>query len=215
MDKDSKKLLWIIVIIIAIFTMAFFTRFLYGSKTGAAVTIDELHKKNLDGEESETNYLYGGFSFVYIDNLWYTQIKRDDNTLLDVPLHYGPLDLENISIKGSVDEKFQQTQIYITFDPKSDNLQFVALASAELGLNLVKGIEILPIAACSKNETAACEDRPIVTCDDKEKAIIYLMNTEEDAEVVLKGNCVELKGNDWELVKATDRFLLQWYQVMK
>lgn len=215
MDKDSKRLLWLIGIIVGVFAVVFLAKFVYNTQTGAAVTIDDLHKNNLEGKTSDENYIYNGFSFVFMDNLWYTQIKRDDDVLLDVPLHFGPKDLKDVTVKGSINDDFQQSQVYITFDPTEENFKFVALSSAELSLNLAKGIEVLPIAACIKDETDACKGRPIVTCDDSDKAVIYLKKTKEKAQVALKGNCVELSGEDWELVKATDRFLLQWYQVMK
>ncbi|MBR9691990.1 hypothetical protein GOV06_04330 [Candidatus Woesearchaeota archaeon] len=214
MDKHSKKLLILVAVIIGLFALSFIFRFVY-DPTEAAVTIDELHKKNLEGKESEINYVYNGFSFVYLDNLWYTQVKRNDDSLLDIPLHFGPRDLGDILVTGSVDERFQQPRIYLTFDPTGEVLKFVALSSAELSLNLARGIGLMPVAACYKNETKACESRPIVTCADKNKAVIYFKQTNETGAVKLDGNCVELSGDGWELVKATDRFLLQWYQIME
>jgi hypothetical protein len=88
------------------------------------------------------------------------------------------------------------------------------LSSAELSLNLAKGMEIIPVAACSKNETSVCKDRPIITCDDEDKAVVYIRHSDKEGNVFLKDNCVEITGEGWELVKATDRFLLQWYGVM-
>ena len=214
MDKGSKKLLIAIAVIIGLFALGFLSRFVYNNPTGA-VTIDELHKMNLEGKTSDINYVYNGFSFVYVDNLWYTQVQRNDDTLLDVPLHFGPKDLEDIPVTGRINEQFKQPVMYVTFDPTGSNLKFVALSSAELSLNLAKGIEVLPIAACDKNETRACMNRPIVTCEDEDKAVIYLKQTNSTGAVRLKGNCVEVLGDEWELVKAVDRFLLQWYQVMK
>ncbi len=214
MDKNTKNLFIIIAVIVGLFVLSFLVRFVYNPE-GDAATIDELHRKNLEGKESEFNYIYNGFSFVFVDNLWYTQIKRKDETLLDVPLHFGPRDLEDIPITGEINDKFKQPTAYITFDPTEDDFKFVALSSAELSLNLARGIEVMPIAACDRNKTAACIDRPIVTCENKDKAIIYLKQTNETGEVKLGGNCVEVSGDGWELVKATDRVLLQWYQVMK
>jgi hypothetical protein len=215
MDKDSKKILILVGVVIGFFLLAFFAKFVYNLYSDNAVTIDELHKKNLEGKTSDTNYLYNGFSFVYVDNLWYTQVKRDDGTLLDVPLHFGPKELENILVTGKINDSFKQASIYVTFDPTGHELKFVALSSAELSLSLAKGMGILPIAACDKNETAACINRPIVTCKDSDKSVIYLKQSNSTGIVRFKGNCVELEGDGWELVKATDRFLLKWYRVMK
>jgi len=214
-NLETKKLLMVIAVIIGVFALGFLLRFVYSPEEGPT-TIDEFHKKNLEGEESEFNYLYNGFSFVYVDNMWYTQVQRhSDNSLVDIPLHYGPRDLENISISGAIDKGFQQPIVYITIDPEDRNMNYIALASSELSLNLAKGIGVVPKFACSKNKTDTCKTRPILDCDNTDKAIIYLQQSNNTGSVNLEGNCIEIKGNNWELVKAVDRLLLQWYQVMK
>lgn len=208
--KDTKKLLILIGIVVGCFALFFLIRFVY-SPTGGAVTIDELHKQNLEGKTSDINYLYNGFSFVYVNGLWYTQVQGE-NTLFDIPLHFGPKELEEILVIGGVDNSFRKNEVYITFNPLSQDMQYIALSSAELSLNLVKGLGIIPVAACIKNETDACKDRPIITCDSGEAAIF--IKRANQTMVRLDGNCVILQGKGWGLVKATDRFLLKWYGIM-
>jgi hypothetical protein len=213
MDKDSKKLLILIGAVILVFVIAFSIRF-FTSPTGNIVTIDDLHKQNLEGKESENNYVYNGFSFVKTDNLWYTQVQVG-NDLIDIPLHFSPRELENISVKGKLDSGFNNhSQIYITFNPTEESLKFVALSSAELSLNIAKGIKAMPVAACDRNKTDACINRPILDCTNTDKAVIYLKSTNSTGIVIMKGNCIELEGNEWELVKAVDRLLYKWYKVM-
>ena len=170
---------------------------------------------NTEGKETDTNYLYNGFSFVYYDNLWYTQaqVKLENETLISIPLHFGARELEDVNVIGIVDNKFDKNEVYITFDPEEAD-KYIALAAAELSLNLATGIKVTPIAACTKPKTQACEDRPIVNCFNKDKAVILLKKTEYDARVIKKENCVELSGKDEEIIKATDRLLLEWYGIM-
>ncbi|MBW2995817.1 hypothetical protein KY332_00795 [Candidatus Woesearchaeota archaeon] len=212
MDRNAKRILVFIALIVGAFALSFLARFFYSP---SALTIDELHRRNLEGEESDVNYVYNGYSFIYFDNLWYTQVARDGDTILDIPLHFAPRELEDISIIGEINWQLEEPEVYLTFDPDEKSYTYVTLSIAELSLNLAKGMEIKPIAACSKNLTSACENRPIVTCENKDKAVIYMKQGEGEGEVNLKENCVEIIGKDWELVKATDRFLLQWYNVME
>jgi len=216
-NRSSKKLLILIGVIIGIFIVFFAFSFGYNKFfTGNSVlTLSDLHVKNLNGEFGEENYIYNGFSFVYLDNLWYTQVMRPDGTLLDIPLRFGPKDIENVSTEGVIDESFMKNEVYVTFDPTDTPLSYVALSASELSSNLASGMGVLPVAACSENETDACAIRPIVDCDDKDKAVIYLKKSNSSASVKLNGNCVILEGEDWELIKAVDRFLYKWYQVMK
>lgn len=213
-DNKANKLLFIaIAIVIGLFALFFTVRFFYDPGP-EAVTLDEMHRLNLAGESGGQNYAHNGFSFVYFDNLWYTQVLAGGD-LIDIPLHFGPKDLREIDISGIVNKSFQKKEVYISFDPTDEPLKYVALSSAELSLNLAKGIGVVPIAACSVNETSACSDRPIVTCEDPDKAVIMLDQTNSTGTVELDGNCASISGEGWELVKATDRFLLQWYRVMK
>jgi hypothetical protein len=211
MDRNVKRILVFIALIVGAFALSFLARFFYNP---AAMTIDDLHQRNLEGEESDVNYVYNGYSFVFYDNLWYTQVARDGDTILDIPLHFAPKELEDISITGEINWELEEPEVYLTFDPDEESYTYVTLSIAELSLNLAKGMEIKPIAACSKNETTACKDRPIVTCENKDKAVVYLRQEEGKGKVNMDGNCVEIIGKDWEMVKATDRFLLQWYGVM-
>jgi len=208
--KGSKQL-YIAIGVIALCFVALFTIRFIRSPTGNAATIDELHGKNLRGEISDINYIYNGFSFVYVNGMWYTQVQKGD-TVWDVPLHFGPKQLENISIDGGIRNGFGKENLYITFDPIGEDLQYVALASAELSLSLTKGFGIYPIAACDKNETETCARRPIKTCKDEED-IIYIRQANK-TKVELMGSCVIVEGDGWEIVKATDRLLLKWYKIM-
>ena len=53
------------------------------------VTLDDLHKANLAGKKLSNAYVYNSFSFVYYDQLWYTQILNQyTGDIYDVPLHY-------------------------------------------------------------------------------------------------------------------------------
>ena len=207
--KDT-KLYFAIGIIALVFIALFAIKFIRGP-TAQVITIDELHQKNLKGEESDINYVYNGFSFVFINGMWYTQVQKED-TVWDVPLHFGPKELENITIFGKLDSDFGDNDLYITFDPLGSNLQYVALSSAELTLSLTKGFGISPIAACDKNETEACINRPIKTCKDEDN-IIYIKQANK-TRVELRGNCVLIEGKGWEIVRATDRLLLKWYKII-
>ncbi len=208
---DTKKLLYLIGIVVAVFALILGIVQFTGNASEDIVTIDDLHKKNLIGESGENNYLYNGFSFVYADGLWYTRVKPG-NKLVDVPLHFGPKELENIEIKGSLDDTFNENkEVYITFDPLNEQMQYTALASAELSLNLAKGILKTPVAACIKNETSACEERPIMTCS-SEKPVIYIKESKTPM-ILLNDNCIIVQGKDWDVVKATDRLILYWYGV--
>lgn len=195
--------------------------------TGAATTtivdldLEHLHADNRAGQlDPEEGYMYNGFSFVNYDGLWWTEVVvyyTDPATLLVVPLHYGPNDLLDIDISGSVDSDFNNvSDLYISIDPTVVD-KYYSLAISEISFNLVKGIGRKPLGACSE-ENSACEGREIITCDNNPNnyPVLELVydETVEVGIVEYDDLCIKITGTGEEIVKAADRMLLRWYQVM-
>ena len=180
-------------------------------------TIDELHSLNLNGKlKEEEGYVYNGYSFVFANGLWYTQVQNMAGTsLFDIPLHYGPKAVEDVSIEGEFNSTPFNSErgIYITFDPLGQNLNYVALAVGEFDQNIIKAFNKIPVAACDKNETKACGTRPIITCDNTNKPVLYLQQ-EPEAKVIFEDNCMIVQGQGPEIVRAVDRLLLKLYGIM-
>lgn len=159
------------------------------------------------------DYYYNGkFHFVNDGGLWKTEIIFG-NKFINIPLHYSPRDLENVSIEGEVDSRFiNSSRLYITFDP-GESIGYIALATAELTLNLVQGMNIGVVAACTTNSTEACYSRPIVACNSTDAGVIYIKESKEP-KIIMDGNCITVQGKGTHLVRAVDRLLLKWYRVM-
>jgi hypothetical protein len=177
-------------------------------------TLEEVIQATLDGEETENNYLYNGFAFVRVDdNTWVTLWQREGQ-MYQVPLRFSPRELVDVPIQGELDESFNSSNLFITFDSRKENLKWEALAATELTINLAQVFGVEPTAACAYNETIACATRPIVSCQDEDKGVIFLREADE-LLVDLKGNCMILQGQGEELLKAVDRVLLIWYGIME
>jgi hypothetical protein len=211
--KENKTLLIAIAVIIVIFIISIAAIYFLKGSSNNVVTIDDLYKRNLEGKESDINYMYQGFSFVKAGSIWYTEVQNKNGTLFSIPIHFGPKELGNVSISGTINEKFFEQPLYITFDPLGPTLQYTALSSAELSTNLVSGLGLRPMAACDKNETNACSTRPIISSCQENNSVVYLKDADTTA-VIMNGNCVIIQGQGKELVRATDRFLLMIYRIM-
>ncbi|MBW2981482.1 hypothetical protein KY343_01250 [Candidatus Woesearchaeota archaeon] len=212
--KNRKKLLIAIGIVIAVFVLfivAFRVTLYLRGPTSNVVTIDELHKLNLEGKLEEDSYVYNGFSFVYFNDGWYTQVQRG-NTIYDVPLHYGPRDVEDIPVTGKLGQSFGQGRvIYISFYPEDYYLGFAAI---ELSLNLGKGMNAITKSACDKDyDIDACKERGVVTCEDTDKSVILIKQSNE-TKIRLSDKCVIIEGNEKELLRATDNVILHFYGIM-
>ncbi len=50
-------------------------------------TLDEMHQANIEGKlPPEKGFSYGVYSFVYFDNLWYTQLSTE-KSIFNIPFH--------------------------------------------------------------------------------------------------------------------------------
>lgn len=199
-ELNVKKgpLIWSIVIILLVLAIFFVSFKLFGA-TKPYPTMD-----------------YNGFQFTKIEDLWYTELKFGDK-LITLPLRFNPLEVGNTSIHGRLNTTFNRKDIYITFDPRNNtgsNFTVLALAAAELSLSLTKAMNLNLIPACANNASDACEERPIVSCDETNKSVIMLLDA-GTPEILLYNDCVVLKGYGMNLLKSVDRFLYQWYGIQK
>lgn len=187
-------------------------------------TLSELHQETLEENmNTETQYAYNGYSFVYYDGLWYTQIYNQfTGELYDVPLHFGPKNVTDIVITGDLNNYFASLagnnisnytyQTYLTFNPNDPQLGYVALATGELTQNLARTFGIAFIPACTE-PGPGCENVPIITCENATVPVVYL--TSGDPTLIYATDyCITLQGNGMEIVRAVDRFLLKLYNIM-
>jgi hypothetical protein len=157
---------------------------------------------------------YNGFEFTQIANTWYTQWQNEEK-LVAISARYNPYEVENVTLLGELDEGFKQSDVYITFDPYSEqeDFKYLALAAADLSQSIDKAFSKKVIPACTREHNETCENVSIVTCEDADKAVIHLI-AEEPTQIVLKGNCIELWGEELELIRSVDKLLYIWYKII-
>jgi len=215
--KKSDKILIITILFVLILIAIFIFTVNYRSHSRPK-TIDELHQLNLEeGLSEEQGYVYNGFSFVKTAGLWHTQILSDSGRVLyGVSFRFSPKEVEDVKIAGTLNNSLfnSEDEIYITFDPLGKNLQYIALAIGEFDQNMIKSFQKTPVAACIKNETEACKTRPIITCENTNKPVAYFKE-DKKTKVTYKNNCIIVQGQDFEITRATDRMLMQFYEIME
>jgi len=156
---------------------------------------------------------YNYYTFEQVGGLWQTTVKLDDKTYIAV-FRFNPAQVKDVYVTGNF-TGFKTEPIYVTFDPDADPTQFkyLALASTELGLNVIRALNFSMQSACTKNLTDACKDRPIITCDTPNASVIYL-NPVPPTQITLTNHCVTLTGEGMDIMRSADRLLFQWYKIM-
>ena len=202
----------IIIILISILAYSYFNR-------PQPKTLEDLHILNLQGKlKPSQGYIYKGvYSFVTLDDLWYTQLASPKGTkLYSLALRYSPKDLKDIVIEGKLNKEFfdSQSEYYVTFNPVGKDFSYVGLAVADFNTHMSKVFEKRPIAACDRNETEPCKARPIVTCGDSGKLVLYVKESPR-FRTYYSNNCIVVEGNGLDLVKGVDRILYSLYNIMK
>lgn len=203
-----------VMIIILVLAALLWLVYIYKDKEGP--TVDEMNALCLAGKlDKDVCYVYkDAYVFTKLEGLWYTRVQGQGITA-GIPLHFHPGDLKDIPVTGSYNHSlFNQTPyFYITFDPIGADLGYVALAIGEFDRNMLAAFGKTPIAACLINETQACQARPIINCTNTQEPVIYMKQANESA-VILNNNCITIQGTGPDLVKATDRMLLSFYNIM-
>ena len=204
----------IIAIVLLLAAIAAFSYF-YKPK---ALTLEEMHVLNLQGKLNPSQgYVYKEiYSFVTLDDFWYTQLKSPQGTkVYDMAMRYSPRDLRNMTIDGQLNKELfdSSAKFYITFNPLGKSLPYVNLAVADFDTHMAKVFEKEPIGACDRNETAICQSRPIVTCSDSDKLVLYIKESDR-SRVYYSSNCIVVEGSGFDLVKGVDRALYNLYNIM-
>jgi len=212
---DSKKILIAVLLIIGVlgFSLGGFKAYDYFTSADV-IDIDALHVQNLEGElNDDEGYMYNGYSFIKVDGLWWTEVVIG-NKLVKIPLHFSPKEVEEIEIKGNLNPAFNYGDVvYIAIDPNVQD-QYYTLSLSELIFNVAKGLDRTPEGSCTE-ENWACENRTIISCDNNpnNKPVIELALAEE-SKIELVGSCIKISGSEYGIVKAVNRLLYQWYEVM-
>lgn len=197
MDRSIKVVLALVIILILIFSISYGVKYYKNKKAYEAV-----HK--------EYNY----FTFDKEGLHWKTTWVRGEQQYI-LRLRHWPGELEDIKVTGKLNQIFNNSlDIYLTFNPEGEEFSYMALAATELSLNINKALARNMIGACLTNTTADCYNRPIVTCEDKDKAVIYLKEA-ENPKVILSGNCMIIEGSKEGIVQAAERILYTWYGIMR
>jgi len=163
---------------------------------------------------------YNNWIFTEIGGMWWFEWQEGAN-VYQIPLRFNPLEVEDVKISGRLDSsKFNSGKtIYITFDlsnESSQNFPVLSLAAAELTQNIATAINRTPVAACTNNQSDACIDRPIKSCENTNDPVIFLAEKRgASPSITLDSGCIVLKGGSFDLIKAVDRLLYQWYGIME
>ena len=211
--RNNKVAILICLVILLLFA-GIFTAYRFFI-TPEKLTIDQLHERNLKGKlDPEEGYTYRGFSFVRANNMWFTKIARTGTSdIYNLQFHYGPKEVENITVLGDVKSFLRYNETFITFNPSEKRLSYTALTSGEITINLASVLGILPHAACTKNETRGCSTAAIVNCESTSAPVLSLEIT-PDPKIITEKNCLRIQGNGTDLLRSADKTLLQWFGIM-
>lgn len=213
--SDGKSLGVTIAVVVGIFVVLIGGFFLYNHFAGPAVmTLDELHQQNFAGKlDPDEGYLYNGFSFVKFEDLWWTEIYAGGQRV-QLPLHFGPREVESIPIQGTLSDAFNAGDtVYVAIDPNAQGGHY-AVAMSELSASIGQGINRNSKGACT-TEDSRCGDRKILNCEEPQGLPVVELAVAEESSVVGYGSCIKISGTEYDLIKATERLLYQWYGVIE
>ncbi len=196
-DRSStKNIILILIIIVGLLILFFSIRYFYHPKT------------------TEENYVYNGFKFTKISNLWLTEVQIG-NTLFRITTRYSPREVEHVIFEPDVCRKIiNSDQIYFTVP---GNLSSVAvLAITEVGRIIGTHYGILNIPSKSALTWSSDNGTLVKTCRDAVNGTgVILFRRGNNTAVYSDKDCIIVQGeDDWEIVKAADRLTFSLLRIM-
>ena len=188
-EKKTKRLLSILVISILALSVVAFALSSYGQNQSPGA-----------GEE-----MYNGYKFTKQDYGWQTQVDE-----LYVFTSYLPQEVENIKHSGFFALDDFKNIIY--FVAKSKNEKKAANELDKMLLALKKDYACLPEY---KNEPE-CQNLTLRSCEDAsyiKKIIVFEENNE--TSIKHENNCVTIKGQGENILKAADKVIFLLYGIIK
>ena len=187
-DKSStRNIILIVIIIIGLLILFFSIRYLYHPKT------------------TEESYVYNGFKFTKISNLWLTEVQIG-NTIFRITTRYSPNELEHINVEPGIYEKIVGSKgIYFTV---SGNLSSVSvLAITELGRIIGTRYGLLNIPSQAALTESDDNETLVKTCKDAVNGTgVIWFKLGNTTAAYSDQNCVIIQGTEeWDIVKAADR----------
>jgi hypothetical protein len=223
-DFSLKELTILVFGIIIIFAIIIFAPKMYNNiNSENAKTLDEMHIDNYNNPDTENSFIYNGFSFIKISDdrtsvdFWYTQYENN-GMFFNIPFRYNPIEIENITqtiLNHSNNTKYKN--IYITVDPNDEpgSQKYIALAVSEFVEILSKVKNYPMIGACTRNETKACIDRPIINCNNRGDFLTFYFKEASETAIYINNNCITVQGNNESIIKATDKTIYGFLGIIK
>lgn len=214
-SKEGKSIVIMVLGIILVFGLIFGGFSLYNHlMTPEIITIDDLVEQNLNGElPEEEGYIYNNHSFVYVDGLWWTDVFTGERQLR-IPLHFGPKELENVTVTGKISNDFDKGDtIYVAVNPTVAD-KYYTLALMEMNNNIIQGINRNITGVCTEPDEI-CEEREILNCKDAKGLPVIQLSLGGEAGIQFKDTCILITGSEVDIVRSVDRLLYKWYGVME
>lgn len=214
--KERKQLVMIIIVVALLLALGSGTFSLFKSSSAPQkLAVDQLHDLNRQGKlDPERGYIYNDNSIVLDEGLWWSDVYLWGTTY-KVPLHFGPKDVETITITGELNSSFNnEPDVYVAINPEVSD-KYYTLAISELSLNLAKIMNRAPIGACTTENENVCMEREIINCAETNGKPVIELEFSETPGIEFDGSCIKLAGQGYNLTKAVDRLLYQWYGIME
>jgi hypothetical protein len=172
----------------------------------------------------EDSYTYNNFEFQKVSGLWVTEVfNPQTKTVYNLPLHYGPKELENVeydenamnflNLAGYFKTNTGKSGCYVTFNPDINDSQ-ITLAYYELSRHMGQALNIETFPTVT-HDVDNIENETIKNCETNNQEPIIYLKYESPAKVEMQRNCLVIQGEGSEMVMAANRALYGFYNIMK
>lgn len=182
-----------------------------------------INKDKNDNLDLPNYFMYNDIAFAKSDNnLWTFGIKYNENSY-GILIHNTPLHLKEIEVIGDLKSFLPSNNTYLSFDPRLwEKDQSFKIALSDFGIKLAAlGLLIQEqkffgsdnMYVCSEESDEICKTIGIKNCEDEDSKVI-LFTEDKNTYIIAEENCIRIYAKNDEFIKATDRILYSWFNIM-
>ncbi len=213
-----------IVIIIFIFVILFYMSTQVDDTQPTAASFEYWYEQTLRGSESDTNYMYGDFVFVFDSQsgYWQTLVEKDGQPFY-VRSYYSPRQLENISLNSEIYfEISQKPKSIITLDSSvyvEDYFGHASIGAIEISKIVGQRNDLLnkEVSSAVSNPVEGMEGILVADCQNvtESTSVIKYKMAKNSSIIIEESGCIIIQANSGtEFIRLSNRIMFELLEIM-
>jgi hypothetical protein len=136
-------------------------------------------------------------------------INTGESTAVNILLRSDPREIDDIPVEGEIEFLPREYFVYMTVSSSPDLLcEYSLIAMAQISSFLTQN-GFKPKAGVSDEQAAQEQDLDYITCENHPERMVISLEAGDENKIVRDGNCYTIYVANCEILKPTEKFIIQ------